>query len=62
VRFVTDESAATAIEYAVLIASISVIIIAAVNRLGHALSSTFQTVSGSLGGRDFSIIVDDPSE
>jgi pilus assembly protein Flp/PilA len=61
-RFVKDESAATAIEYAVLVGSISVIVIAAVNRLGHALSSTFATVSGALGHRDFSVIVDDPSE
>jgi len=47
-RFVTDESGATAIEYGLIAAGISVAIIAAVNTLGTKLTATFTSVAGSL--------------
>jgi pilus assembly protein Flp/PilA len=47
-RFVKDESGATAIEYGLIAAGISLAIIAAVNSLGTKLSGTFTTISGSL--------------
>ena len=50
VRFVKNESGATAIEYGLIAAGISVAIIAVVNGLGSKLNTTFQTVSDSLGG------------
>jgi pilus assembly protein Flp/PilA len=40
-RFVQDESAATAVEYGLVAAGISVAIIAVVQGLGSKLSSTF---------------------
>jgi pilus assembly protein Flp/PilA len=48
VRFVKDESGATAIEYGLIAAGISLAIIAAVNSLGTALSSKFSAISSSL--------------
>jgi pilus assembly protein Flp/PilA len=47
-RFVKDESGATAIEYGLIAAGISLAIIAAVNSLGTALSSKFSAISSSL--------------
>ena len=47
-RFVKDESGATAIEYGLIAAGISVAIIAVVNSLGGQLKSTFSSVSNSL--------------
>lgn len=47
-RFARDESGATAIEYGLIAAGISVAIIAAVQGLGTALNSTFTTVSTAL--------------
>jgi pilus assembly protein Flp/PilA len=47
-RFVKDESGATAIEYGLIAAGISLAIIAAVNTLGTKLSGTFTSVSNSL--------------
>jgi pilus assembly protein Flp/PilA len=47
-RFVKDESGATAIEYGLIAAGISVAIIAAVKGLGTQLSSTFTYVSSQL--------------
>jgi pilus assembly protein Flp/PilA len=47
-RFVKDESGATAIEYGLIAAGISLAIIAAVNSLGTALSSKFASISSSL--------------
>jgi pilus assembly protein Flp/PilA len=47
-RFVKDESGATAIEYGLIAAGISVAIIAAVQGLGTKLNSTFSTVSTAL--------------
>ena len=47
-RFVKDESGATAIEYGLIAAGISVAIIAVVNGLGTKLNSTFTSISTSL--------------
>jgi pilus assembly protein Flp/PilA len=44
-RFVKDESGATAIEYGLIAAGISVAIIAAVNGLGTKLTATFTKVT-----------------
>jgi pilus assembly protein Flp/PilA len=49
IRFVRDESGATAIEYGLIAAGISVAIIAVVNTLGGQLSNTFSNVSSQLG-------------
>ncbi len=46
--FLRDESAATAIEYALIAAGIAIAIIAAVNGVGSALTSSFNTISSSL--------------
>jgi pilus assembly protein Flp/PilA len=48
-NFLRDESGATAIEYGLIAAGISVAIIAVVNTLGGQLSNTFSTVSTQLG-------------
>jgi len=47
-RFVKDQSGATAIEYGLIAAGISVAIIAVVNSLGSQLKATFTTVSSQL--------------
>jgi pilus assembly protein Flp/PilA len=47
-RFAADESGATAIEYGLIAAGISVAIITVVNTLGSQLKSTFTTVSTQL--------------
>jgi pilus assembly protein Flp/PilA len=47
-RFVKDESGATAIEYGLIAAGISLAIIAVVNGLGTNLSTKFSTVNTSL--------------
>jgi len=47
-RFAKDESGATAIEYGLIAAGISVAIIAVVNTLGGTLKTTFTNVSNSL--------------
>ena len=48
VRFVKSESGATAIEYGLIAAGISVAIIAVVNGLGTKLNATFTSVSTQL--------------
>jgi pilus assembly protein Flp/PilA len=48
VRFVKDNSGATAIEYGLIAAGISVAIIAVVNGLGSKLNTTFTSVSTQL--------------
>jgi pilus assembly protein Flp/PilA len=50
-RFVKDESGATAIEYALIAAGISVAIILTVNALGGTLNGIFQNVNTQLGGK-----------
>ncbi len=47
-RFVKDESGATAIEYGLIAAGISVAIIAVVQGLGSKLTATFTSVSNAL--------------
>jgi pilus assembly protein Flp/PilA len=47
-RFVSDESGATAIEYGLIAAGISVAIITVVNGLGSKLQSTFSSVQNAL--------------
>jgi pilus assembly protein Flp/PilA len=47
-KFVKDESGATAIEYGLIAAGISVAIIAVVQGLGSKLNTTFSTVSSAL--------------
>jgi pilus assembly protein Flp/PilA len=47
-RFADDESGATAIEYGLIAAGISVAIITVVNTLGSQLQSTFSNVSSQL--------------
>ena len=44
-RFVRDESGATAIEYGLIAAGISIAIIAVVNGLGTKLKTTFSSIS-----------------
>ena len=46
--FVRDESGATAIEYGLIAAGISVAIIAVVNGLGTQLNTTFSSISTQL--------------
>jgi pilus assembly protein Flp/PilA len=47
-RFFADQSGATAIEYGLIAAGISLAIIAAVNGLGSTLNTSFTTVNTSL--------------
>ena len=47
-RFVKDESGATAIEYGLIAAGISVAIIAVVNGLGTNLNDKFTSINSSL--------------
>ena len=47
-RFLAEQSAATAIEYGLIAAGISLAIIGAVNGLGSTLNTTFTAVNTSL--------------
>ena len=47
-RFLNDESGATAIEYGLIAAGISLAIIAVVNGLGTGLKTKFTSISNSL--------------
>jgi pilus assembly protein Flp/PilA len=47
-RFVKDESGATAIEYGLIAAGISVAIIAVVNGLGSQLNNKFTSINNQL--------------
>ena len=47
-QFLQDQSGATAIEYGLIAAGISVAIIAVVNSLGTQLKTTFSTISTQL--------------
>ncbi|WP_026379885.1 Flp family type IVb pilin [Afifella pfennigii] len=49
-RFAKDESGATAIEYGLIAALVSVVIITVLGTLGGNLESVFQDVSDALGG------------
>jgi pilus assembly protein Flp/PilA len=48
IRFFEDESAATAIEYGLIAAGISVAIISVVKGLGTKLDTTFSSISSQL--------------
>jgi len=48
IRFLWDESGATAIEYGLIAAGIAVAIITVVNGLGTKLKATFSSVSAAL--------------
>jgi pilus assembly protein Flp/PilA len=47
-RFVKDESGATAIEYGLIAAGISVVIIAVVNNIGTTLNAKFTSINTQL--------------
>jgi pilus assembly protein Flp/PilA len=47
-NFLTDESGATAIEYALIAAGIALAIIATVNGVGSKLNTTFASINSSL--------------
>jgi len=47
-KFIKDESGATAIEYGLIAAGISLVIIAAVNGIGTKLNSKFTAINTSL--------------
>lgn len=47
-RFMIEETGATAIEYGLIAAGISIAIIATVNALGTQLNSTFSSISSQL--------------
>ncbi|AMN45107.1 Flp family type IVb pilin [Rhodoplanes sp. Z2-YC6860] len=49
-RFVRDDEGATAIEYGLIAAGISVVIISAVTGVGSKLVTTFTSIQGALGG------------
>jgi pilus assembly protein Flp/PilA len=48
VRFFKDESGATAIEYGLIAAGISVAILVAVQSVGSSLNGLFNTIAGDL--------------
>jgi len=48
-RFLRDDSGATAIEYGLIAAGISVVIIGAVNTIGKKLNNAFTNISTQLG-------------
>ncbi len=50
VRFLKQEDGPTAVEYAVMLALIIVVCIAAITTLGQHANSTFQTVGNAVGG------------
>jgi len=47
-KFLADESGATAIEYCLIAAGLSIVIVVAVNGVGTALNAKFSAVSTSL--------------
>jgi pilus assembly protein Flp/PilA len=47
-KFWNDESGATAIEYGLIAAGISIVILAAVNCLGTTLNNKFTSINNSL--------------
>ena len=47
-RFIEDESAATAIEYAIIAAGLSIVIVVAVQGIGTKLNGTFTNVNNAL--------------
>jgi pilus assembly protein Flp/PilA len=51
VRFLSDSSGATAIEYGLIAAGISLAIIAVVTTIGTTLNTTFTSISSQLSAR-----------
>jgi pilus assembly protein Flp/PilA len=47
-RFLDDQSGATAIEYCIIAAGISIVILVAVNGIGSTLNTNFASVNTSL--------------
>ena len=47
-RFIDDECGATAIEYCLIAAGLSIVIVTAVNGVGSALSTKFSDVDASI--------------
>ena len=47
-RFFQDERGATAIEYCIIAAGLSIVIVAGVNGIGSALNTTFNSVASSI--------------
>jgi len=47
-RFLKDDSGATAIEYGLIAAGISVVILASVNLIGSRLQTKFSTIANNL--------------
>lgn len=47
-KFIQDESGATAIEYGLIAAAISVAIIVVVGEIGESLKGTFETIKDEL--------------
>ena len=47
-KFLADESGATAIEYCLIAAGLSIVIITAVNGIGSTLNTRFTSVNSSL--------------
>jgi len=47
-RFLRDKSGATAIEYCLIAAGLSIVIVTAVNGIGSALNAKFSSINSSL--------------
>jgi len=47
-RFLSDQSGATAIEYCLIAAGISIVIVVAVNGIGTTLNGSFASVNASI--------------
>jgi pilus assembly protein Flp/PilA len=47
-RFLGDESGATAIEYCLIAAGLSIVILVAVNGIGSTLNTNFSSINSSL--------------
>jgi pilus assembly protein Flp/PilA len=47
-RFLSDESGATAIEYCLIAAGLSIVIVTAVNGIGSTLNTNFSSINTSL--------------
>jgi pilus assembly protein Flp/PilA len=47
-KFLSDESGATAIEYCLIAAGISIVIVVAVNGMGTTLNNKFTSVNASI--------------
>lgn len=49
-RFLVSEDGPTAVEYAVMLALIVIVCLAAINTIGQNANTTFQNVGASIGG------------